>query len=541
MRVTDIAIVGRGASELAMASPASIVVEVARRRGVDVDRPNLVVVGPPGLDGSVRRGLASRLMAMWDDGIACERGQFFDRLGQRLKSAEMIGDEEVGVQVLDPVAATAEFCAMVRAIDDSDLSKPEKLLAKHEQLVELERRATAELNDAPLLQANVGLVVNAAEHHEILLTALREAKNQVVLVSPWVGQLERNKGLQDALIDAVARGVRVHLVWGVDQSTSFEDEFGPMSQELVQFLAPSEHRVGGLFVARRPAGVHAKLIVCDLEWAVVSSCNVLNSSVNRREFEIGVRIQPPKGRDEAGPPVTESAPATWSPADQRGLAAAATRECLRFARGIIPDYQLRSLVGDDPTLDGKRLLAPPVEIGGEIDSPDYPRVWLDTLKRRAAALRERSERLGPLVQPVVDGQHRESLVAALRTARRRIVVSSKDLGIGLLGGTVVELVLAARARGVDVKVVHARHAEWSEDLQRRKSELEQAGVDFVARDVHAKVLVCDDWVIVSSFNFLSFAGYYDMHRRARHELGIRIVGGQFADDVVRHLDAAPIS
>ena len=73
---------------------------------------------------------------------------------------------------------------------------------------------------------------------------------------------------------------------------------------------------------------------------------------------------------------------------------------------------------------------------------------------------------------------------------------------------------------------------------RRVRQLEQAGVTFLERDVHAKVLVCDDWVIVSSFNFLSFAGYYDMHRRARHELGIRVVGGRFADDIVGHIDTA---
>ncbi len=265
-------------------------------------------------------------------------------------------------------------------------------------------------------------------------------------------------------------------------------------------------------MAPRPAGVHAKLIVCDTEWAVVSSCNVLNSSENRREFELGVKIRPLQDA-AACSPVDENSAATWSAADHRSLAAAAVCECLRFARSILPDYILRALISDDPTLDGRRLLAPPVEIGGEIESPDYPAIWLATLRRRAEAVKERIERLSSLAQPVIDGQHREFFVSALQTACRRIVVSSKDLGIGLLGGTVADLVLEARGRGVEVKVVHAGHADWSDELQRRKDELEQAGVTFLVRDVHAKVLVCDDWVIVSSFNFLSFAGYYDMHRR----------------------------
>lgn len=539
MRVTDVAIVGGGAVEAAAASPASIVVEVARR-GSDDERPNLVVVGPPELDGSVRRGLASRLMAMWDDGAARDKGQFFDRLSERLTAVETIGAEAVGVQVLDPALAAAEFVAAVKTLDDIDLNATDIVLERHQRLFDLERRATAELNESQAHQADISLVINAAEHHEQLLTALREAKNQVVLVCPWVGQIERNRRLQDALVEAVDRGVRVHLLWGVDRGDAFEAQFGPASRDLVELLAPREHRVGGLFVAPRPAGVHAKLIVCDTEWAVVSSCNMLNSSENRREFELGVKIRPLTERAPA-PASEASSTATWSPGDQRSLAAAAVCECLRFARSILPDYILRAAITDDPTLDGRRLLAPPVEIGGEIDSPEYPHIWIwrETLRRRAASVTQRAEGLSPLAQPVIDGQHREFLVAALQTARRRIVVSSKDLGIGLLGGTVAELVLEARGRRVDFKVVHAGHApEWSEELQRRKEELARAGVVFMLRDVHAKVLVCDDWVIVSSFNFLSFAGYYDMHRRARHELGVRLVGSGFADDVAELLDTA---
>jgi hypothetical protein len=57
-----------------------------------------------------------------------------------------------------------------------------------------------------------------------------------------------------------------------------------------------------------------------------------------------------------------------------------------------------------------------VEIGGEIESPDYPAIWLATLRRRAQAVKERVESLSPLAQPVIDGQHREFLVAALQTA-----------------------------------------------------------------------------------------------------------------------------
>lgn len=528
LKVTDVAIVGGGVGET-IGSPASIVVEVARRPSEN-ERPNLVVIGPPELDGSIRRGLASRLMAMWDDGVAREKGQFFERLAQRLTVAETIGTEVDGVRVLDPFVATAQLLAAVEELDEIDLSDDAGLQDRHQQLFDLERCATAELNDSQALQAEISLVINAARHHEQLLAALREAKYQVVLVNPWVGQLERNKRLQDALVEAVERGIRVHLVWGMDRETPFEDQFGPESRDLATLLAPRDQRRGGLFVSQRPAGVHVKLIVCDTEWAVVTSCNVLNSSESRREFELGVEIRPLQ--QAAAAELSEApAPATWSPGDQRKLAAVAVCDCLRFVRGIVPDYLLRGPISDDPTLEGRRVLAPPVEIDGEVDRPGDPRIWRDTFRRRAQETKRRLGRLSPLAQPVFDGQHREFLVAALQTARRRIMISSKDLGIGILGGSIAQLVLDARTRDVDVKVVYAGHAEWSDELQQRKKDLELAGVIFMQRDIHAKVLICDDWVIVSSFNFLSFAGNYDMHRRARHELGVRLIGGQFADEV----------
>jgi hypothetical protein len=85
--------------------------------------------------------------------------------------------------------------------------------------------------------------------------------------------------------------VRIHLLWGVDRAAAFEQERGPASRDLIQLLAPGEQRVGGLFVSTRAAGIHAKLISCDLRWAVVTSCNVLNASPDRKELEIGILDQ----------------------------------------------------------------------------------------------------------------------------------------------------------------------------------------------------------------------------------------------------------
>lgn len=528
LRVVDVSIVGVGpAGTMPATTPASVVVEVMRRKAAADDRPNLVIVGPPQLNGNVRRRIASKLMMLWDDGVARGKGQFFDRLAERLSSAEVLEGAEELERILNPASSVATLVEAVAGIDAKMRDDSDALEDAHLHISDLERTATSDLDDGASLHATVELVSGAASHHALLLEALSQATYQVVMTSPWVGQLERNKPLQDALIAAVDRGVRVHLLWGVDRAGAFDDEFGPVARDLVQLLAPGAQRTGGLFVATRPAGIHAKLTTCDLSWAVVSSCNVLNSGPDRRELEIGLRIGAPG-----------DAPNQAANQDGRRFAARAVSEILQWVRAVTPDFLLRRLVGDDPAIEGRRLLAPSVEVGGTVAAPGDFNIWRGNLELRAKTLEQRLRKLGAVVHPVMDGQHREYLVAALREARRRLVVSSKDLGVGLLGDATLELLRAARERGVEIAVFHSSEAEWSPDLERRREELSALGIAFHRRDVHAKVLVCDDWAIVTSFNFLSFAGYYDDHRRARHELGARVLAVGIADQLVALLEGA---
>jgi phosphatidylserine/phosphatidylglycerophosphate/cardiolipin synthase-like enzyme len=141
--------------------------------------------------------------------------------------------------------------------------------------------------------------------------------------------------------------------------------------------------------------------------------------------------------------------------------------------------------------------------------------------------------------PVRDVEHRHLLLHALASASQRVVVASPELGVGALGAHMVDALKAARSRGVTVTLVFAE--ERIRDAIRfsdRRRELEAAGVSLCKLDTHAKLLVCDDWAVVTSFNFLSFEGYYDNDRRARHEFGIRVLDGTVADNLVELLGLA---
>lgn len=540
IRVTDVAVVGLGAgSDRVISSPAMVTAEVVRRRSYDGDeRPNLVIVGPPELGGGVRRQIASKLVQMWDDGVARGPDQFFTRLADRLLATETLEDDRDLESLPDPTPAVAALSDAVARIPDALDEGDEAIQSLHEELFKAERAATAGIDRALVMEASASLIVGAAAHQAMLLEAITKAAHQVVIASPSVGQLATNKDLREALIDAVGRGVRVHLAWGVDRSANFEKEFVSASRELLELLHSRAQRAGGLFVARRAAGLHANFFSCDMAWAAVSTFNFLHRGPDWTQMELGVRIEGPKGEASiatAGPSSEQG-----GMADRRKIAAKAICETIGWIRAVTPDHQLRPLISDEPALEGRRLPAPSMEVGEAIEAPGDQGIWHGSFQRRLKVLEERSRRLGAIVEPVFDGKHRDLLIVALRTAQERVVVSSRNLGAGLLSDAISELIRDAIGRGVTVTVYHADLSDWSDDLQRRRQELRSLGVTFSQRDVHAKVLICDEWVVVTSFSFLSWAGYYDQQRRARHELGVRVVERRLADEVADTLGRAPI-
>jgi phosphatidylserine/phosphatidylglycerophosphate/cardiolipin synthase-like enzyme len=540
-RVIDVKVVGNGPSASmggVNVGRELIAVEVSRKGSSEdeSDAPALRIIGPSALPSSIRQSLARGLVELWQQGLARERGQFFPLLMERFRELEEDNTPERAIA--DPVYSVHQLVIASNGLETLPATT-EALREAHERLVQLERDASDHVDEAITHAAHAQLVVGAKAHHEAVLAALETAEHQVLLVNPWVKQLESNETLRDALVSAVSRGVRIHLLWGVTRRARFEEEFGPKSQKLLELLSPREQKSGGLFVAQEPCGVHAKLIVCDLRWAIASSANFLNSGAERIEHELGLRVEAP-GNGEVPAP---EAGATWSPTDGRPPVIRALRTSVQWARSLIQDYRLQRIIMDDPALEGQRQMIAPVDFGINLHAPETSplsiNIWKGQWQQRALLLQSRIQRAGTIVMPVADAQHRKLLLDALRLATRRVVISSRSLGIGALGMAPAAVLEEAARRNVSVTLIFHDESEVQEELATRREALARAGVHFLRRRVHSKVLVCDDWAVVTSFNFLSFEGYYDQQRVARHEFGFRIFDPKLCDALVESLESAP--
>jgi hypothetical protein len=481
------------------------------------------VVEPRSIPRSARRAIARGLLELRVSGLRDEEGQFFDLLRERARNAQPPASDGDAGEDWDPqgkIDALAKKVAEVASMKDAAL---EDLAKQHEMLLGLWDVAREEVVEAASRGARPVLVDGTAAHHALVLDALQTAQEQIVIATPWMGQLSTNQLFRDAMADAVARGVRIHLVWGIDPDERRQDWPREIA-ELCAALDPRGNGTGGVFTSGWSAGVHAKLLVKDLDWMLVSSCNFLNAARERSAIELGVRVSLHR---QSGEPVTEET------AERVVRNAGPMPATLAWARSVVPDFAIRRTMIVDPVLGGIAGLPPPIELQQELRAPENEitrMFWSGWWQKRVDSLREYFGRIGTCVVPTFDLAHRGLLFEALESAHRRVVISSDKLGVGLLGLVPFEATKAARARGVDVTVVFAEMMP-AEDFEKRRAELEALGVNFVRTDVHAKALVADEKVCISSFNFLSFEGI-GRAGRVRRELGVRVFENGFAEKVI---------
>jgi hypothetical protein len=164
------------------------------------------------------------------------------------------------------------------------------------------------------------------------------------------------------------------------------------------------------------------------------------------------------------------------------------------------------------------------------------RAWTSAWTALSEQIRDRfNARTDIVATPVVDSEHRELLWRALRTAHRRLVVTSDWLGPDVCDERFREAVRDCLKRDVGVTIVYGRVDEGP-DSSHAANELAALAAAYPDRmhvqvsGNHAKVLVWDDESVTGSFNYLSYAGYaIGASYRQRSELSVRLTGADISD------------
>jgi phosphatidylserine/phosphatidylglycerophosphate/cardiolipin synthase-like enzyme len=464
-----------------------------------------IVEAPRGLTPTQRQGL-ERGLALLAERLPDQL--FFKRLREELSKAPAVDGVQASESAVDRLRRSANGLAG---------TGPGLVTQRHEQLAELHKEASHEVRTFALAQARVQLVTGYDDLESTALRLFQTAERQLVLGNPWIRSaalLEPPPGLPtswfDALKQALGRGVQVFILWGIAADSMLDPR-------VANALGDLAARHPGLVFSRRSSTLHAKFVVRDAHETLVTSYNFLDPPVARDSLELGLLV--------AG--------------EEDGSAPQAVLDLLEWSRDAFPDY-----------LSAQRMLLLPNELGAsEIAVSPIPGVpmvpaeeaasagttvgraaiayWEEAWKALADGLVAVATAQGCGVRLVVDREHREALWAALRTADRRLAVTSDRVSVDVVTDRFVRTLKSRLDAGTQAAFLFRRQGA-SDRTDGAAGRLLSEGVHLPDRcrvqegRSHAKVLISDDTLLVGSFNFLSFSGDYDSGSRERAELSIRV-------------------
>lgn len=395
------------------------------------------------------------------------------------------------------------------------------------------------LNERRGAEVEATVVVGHAAHADVVANLVCGAKRQVLLVCPWV-RYESLHPLVEHVEGALHRGVQVFLLWGIKP----DDE---LDQRVRNALLRLRQEYPALFfVSQKSSRTHAKVVIQDDRRALVTSLNFFAPSATDT-LEVGVVVSAPDGEAPCAP---MERLLDWVRTAYPEFTAAQSIYLMR------EDFSRTPAAGQPSAPGPLRPVCPKVapEHGGTDGAAlasAAARLWQRSWTDYLAVARVLAKTKATVGRVVIDGQHREILWQALRTAKKRLLIASDQLGPEVVDGRFLRRLEERLSAGVDIAIAYRRPLH----------HVGVAGADPVAQlaalqarfpgrlhlvgeaPTHAKLLVFDDVAVVSSFNFLSFEGYYEerrpsVRRKQRSEVGIMLTSAEAAQAVVDAVRAA---
>lgn len=402
---------------------------------------------------------------------------------------------------------------------------------RHDRLVAIADQIEGALEQHRNAEVELEIVTAQEKQMEWMLELVRSAERQVVIASTWI-TTEAVQRLRPVLRERLERGVQFFVLWGFKP----DDELDQLDQSTRNALLDARTRYPALFfLAHCSCRVHGKLVIQDDRRALISSMNILRPS-EPGTLEVGVVLSALEGR-----------------------ACAPIEAALVWAREHYPDFvaaqalytsseEFRGAAGEQVQLSEElRKPASPanrVDLASEDEALDAVsvRLWRGGWRDYARASRALASRFARTAKLLRDGQHHDMFWRALRSVKQRLLISSDRLGPEVFNEKLVGQLRKLLEEDVFVTLLYRRMTVHSGprqvDIEHLLAELQEyPRFRRLERNNHSKVLVSDNNVVISSFNFLSFFGYYaesraSQRRRQRSEVGVLVDDPEFANAVL---------
>lgn len=493
--------------------------DVSARRDSDSDR--------------IRVSVADRLLDQRRRELAGERISQFLEQSRNHPFVQHLGSQ-VNVSFDAPLSLDRHVEKLERMVATTGIAAPGTRRAQHGRLVSATQQVRDLLRYRQAAQVKVRVVGSGPEYVATVHELVGRARRQILFASPLVGQ-----GLEDLigpLEEAVRRGVQVVVLWGSRRERTLD----PRHRRILEYLDSKAREAGGrVLFAGRPGRSGACLTVVDGTAALVGGHPFLGDGRPRRG-ELGLLVEAPT----AAPSELVLQLLAWS---RRAMSDYRTSRAILFRHGEVaaPTEEV-----DEPAPAAAADIADPPQPpdGDDAEAEAAVRLWsaawTDVAHRLRTAVRTVEH---PAAVMVEDASHRDVLWDSVRDARSRLVFGADQISSQVLGNRLLAALAMDLDNGVQVRTVYRRSGstEYGQDPHGAMRGLEEgrpAGSCQVLRaQTNGRALICDDTVVVGSFDFLAHEGYFSRTgNRPDSEIGLKIVDRTVADAVGAALHAVTV-
>lgn len=196
-----------------------------------------------------------------------------------------LGIRDSGLQDAADVLADELGPELVRIATDEDRNRKMRVLKRAvrqrevvdletnepaaDQLAELERRAR--IAEESLKKTDVK-AVETYEHPRYLAEAFEESSERIIVISPWLRRAVVNDHFLQRLTNALDRGVSIHIGWGISLDEAVEPNADRWVLDRFDRIAKDYPNLN----IRRLGGTHAKILISDSRYVIVTSFNWLS-------------------------------------------------------------------------------------------------------------------------------------------------------------------------------------------------------------------------------------------------------------------------
>jgi phosphatidylserine/phosphatidylglycerophosphate/cardiolipin synthase-like enzyme len=177
-------------------------------------------------------------------------------------------------QVFAEAGLARKLGLATRGIDDASVLASglfeEELVEQFEDARSSEAAVLSE--SKPSTAASPVRAIQTYEHPAVLAEAFDTAKHRIMLLSPWLRSAVVDENFLVKLEAALAKGVEVYLGWGMSAQEGSRPDADKAVLDALSRIAAEQKG----FHFKRLGRTHAKVLICDERFVVVTSFNWLS-------------------------------------------------------------------------------------------------------------------------------------------------------------------------------------------------------------------------------------------------------------------------